>query len=461
MMLRRRLQDQRGVAALTVMLITAVLGTAGAVVLLTATTELESQAVDTQAEDAFAAAEAGLDVAASHLRGQPKAIPAGEDSVTLDNPLVDESAGLDWEIMITSPNGGEYVFPTDGSRPFMEYQVFSRARAGEATRTLAATYRLEVLNLPFGMYVDGNVNLNGSPALLRESLLVNGTVTDRSKLDTDGDGNGDQFDDPDLGWEFHKDRIVSDPAPDTCTDDGIGCVGVFSNAQIYSKNSTKNSDEIHYTSEDPSLSEFPRDRDIHQLKEGTDQIVDFSETREAVLEVMGPLKDMAASQELYFNFANGKKDTVNIQPADLQTDTRNFEPNVAVYIDADADDVIKWKVHLIPESTSSDMKMLGDDGERVGPESGVIVVRGGNLHLEAGTQWAGALFVPEGELRLLGGNNCTCTIYASGFTAQGGGSTVQLTSEWFGRLPGGFVSVTRRAFYECEPYQDSTVCPSD
>jgi hypothetical protein len=458
----QRMEDQRGVAALTVMLLTAVLATAGAVVLLTANTELRSGGSDRMAEGAFAAAEGGLDIAASYLRTNPKAIPAGEDKVFLQNPLVDEGLGLDWEIMITSPSGGEWVQPADGGRPFMEYNVYSRAREGEATRTLAAAFRLDVLNLPFGMWVDGNVNLNGTPTLIRESLLVNGTVTDRGKLDTDANRNR-QFDDPDLGWEFHKDLIAADPPPDMCMLEGqqVGCVGVYANFQIFSKNSTRNSDEIHFSSSDPHVSEFPRDRDVHQLAPGAERVVDFSAAKDAVLEVMDPLKDMARSQNLYFNFKNGSNETINIQPKDLQTDTRNFEKNVSVYIEADAGDVIKWKVNLIPESPASDMKMLTEDGRRIGPDSGVITLRGGTLNLEAGTQWSGALFVPEGELRLLGGNTCTCTIYTMAFSAQGGNSTIQLTSEWFGRLPGGFVSVTRTAFYECEPYQPSSVCPDD
>lgn len=464
MMRTRRLQDQRGVAALTVMLITAVLGTAGAVVLLTATTELEGESVDTRAEEAFAAAEAGLDLAAAYLRSHPNAFPAGQLEARLDNPLVDDGA-LDWEILITSPNDGKLTWPAGDGRPFIEYTVRSRATEGEVTRTLAASYRIEVLDLPFGMFIKGNVNLNGSPALLRESLLVDGTVTDRRKLSTDANENG-EFDDPDLGWQFHKDMINSDPDPDMCTHpDGtqVGCAGVFSNFQIFSKNSSKNSDEIHFGSDDPSLSDFPRDRDVHQTKlDGSGEPLPVvTIPTDPVLEVMESLKDVATSQNLYLNFKNGKTDTVNIQPADLQTDTRNFERNVAVYVEADAGDIIKWKVDLIPGSTDSHIKTLREDGERVGSDSGVLVIRGGSLHLEAGTQWAGALFVPEGETRLLGGNTCTCTIYAQGFTAQGGGSTVQLTSEWFDRLPAGFVSVTRQAFYECEPYQESAVCPAD
>jgi hypothetical protein len=83
----------------------------------------------------------------------------------------------------------------------------------------------------------------------------------------------------------------------------------------------------------------------------------------------------------------------------------------------------------------------------------IIIVRGASFRVEANTQISGAIFVPEGSLRILGGATCTCTIYAQGFTAQGGGSQIQLTPEWFGRIPPGLTSVLRTGFFECEPFQ--------
>jgi hypothetical protein len=460
-----KLHDQRGVAAMTVMLITAVLGTAGAVVLLTATTELESGSSDRRAEDAFAASEAGLDIAASHLVRSPT-FAAGTTQLCLNNPLVDQANPCEpgnEEILITSPNGGQIQYPMEG-RPFIEYTVVSRARRDDASRTLAATYRLEVQELPFGLFVDGNVDLNGTPALIRESMLVNGTITSRRHLNTDANGNG-LFDDPDLGWRFHRTMLNSDPDPAMCMHpDGtqVGCAGAFSNFQIFERNTTRNSDEIHAVSGDPALSAFPIDRDVHQTRvDGAGvPLPVVTVPREPVLEVMDALRGVADSQGLLMNFKNGTNQNLVIQPSTLGTATRNFERNVVVYIDADAGDTINWNVNLIPGSTSSDIRRLNESGVRVGSDSGVIVVRGGTLRLQANTLWAGALFVPVGEVRLLGGTVCTCTIYAVGFTAQGGNSTVQLTPEWFQNLPAGFVSVTRQAFYECEPYQQSGVCPA-
>jgi hypothetical protein len=89
------------------------------------------------------------------------------------------------------------------------------------------------------------------------------------------------------------------------------------------------------------------------------------------------------------------------------------------------------------------------------------VVRGGALRLESNTLWSGAIFAPEGEFRILGGAVCTCTIYAQAFSAQGGNSTIQLVPDWFNRLPAGLVSVRRTSFFECEPFQDSVVCPAE
>ncbi|MGH2723137.1 MAG: hypothetical protein ACRDI0_02540 [Actinomycetota bacterium] len=464
-----RLGEQRGVAALTVLLITAVLAVAGAVVAFAAVAELEIGARDRRAEEAFTAAEAGLDQAAAHFLRQPTwATP--QTAECHNNPLVedaveyrDPSTTAVCGVRITSPTNGRFDV-VGGGKPFVEYTVVSRATdATGVSRTMAGGFRIESLDIPFGMFVNGSVDLNGTATLTRLSLLVNGTVTSRNNLSTDADGNG-EFDDPDLGWDFHKEFIQSDPPPAMCTDistgQQVGCTGVFSNFQIFSKNQERNSDEIHVNSPDPSASDFPTDRDSHQtlvVNEEPQAVVNIP--IDDILEPMQSLKQLAQEQSLFLDYRNGTNETIQLQPGDLGTATREFEKNVVVYIDADAGDTFSWKVSLIPGSTASDIRYTNDAGERVGSLSGVIVVRGGSLRLEANVSWSGALFVPEGTVRLLGGSSCTCTIYAQGFSSQGGNSLIQLTPEWFERLPGGLVSITRTSFQECEPFQASAVCP--
>jgi hypothetical protein len=357
------------------------------------------------------------------------------------------------------------VRPLDGGKPYVLYDVLSQAREGRAaTRALAARFRMDPKDVPYGLFINGNVDLNGGPQLLRISMLVNGVVTSREKIDTDANGDGDKFNDPDLGWRFHKDRILSNPAPNvTCTDPGlppsanpVGCVGVYSNFQIYRKNQQKASDEIH--SCDPAC--YPNDRDAHQavVVGGVPQpVVSLPDTD--VLEAMEGLKQLADSQGNYLNYKDGSNGNVTVQPATIGAPAKDFAKNAVFYIDADAGDTIKWRPSLIPNSVSSDVKYINSAGEKVGSLSGIIVVRGGQLEIEAGTDWSGALFAPENLVRLLGTNNCTCTIYAKGFEKVGGNATVQLTPDWFNRLPAGLVSVKRQSFAECEPFEPSALCP--
>ena len=479
-----RLHDQRGIAALTVLMVVVVLALAGATVTLTATTELEVGARERRAEDAFAAAEAGLDRGAAYLAQNPTFadLPAGTTHVCLNNPLVVDGVEVDdpspsvtkpCGVQITSPTDppGQIVYPPTG-RPYIEYQVLSQAQEGRSVaRRLAARYRLIVRELPFGMFVNGDVDMTGNAKLLCESMLVNGQVSRREKATTDCNGNGNEFDDPDLGWRFHKDRITSNPPPNTsCLSGGlaVGCVGVFANAQIFQKEGFR---EIHT---DPAAAQYPNDRDVHQTQlDGLGQplpIVTLPTTD--VLEAVPDIKKMALSQtgspgppNLYFDFRNGTNQTITIDPPYLGAARgwapqakRQFAKNMAVYIDADAGDTIFWKAWLVPNDPVSDIGYMNDAGVRVGSSSGVIVVRGGSLSMEANTLFSGAIFVPEGRFQVLGGTFCTCTIYANGFTAQGGTSTVQLTPAWFQRLWPGSVNVRRTAFAECEPYQTSALC---
>jgi hypothetical protein len=460
------INEERGIAAITVLMVTFVMAISGAVVLFSATAELETVARDTRAEGAFSTAEGGLDLGATDIFANPTFAEAGQTERCLDNPLVPASAGITCEVRITSPSNGRFVYPLNG-RPFIEYRVISQSREGRSVnRTLGSTYRVEALELPFGMFVNGAVDLNGNPTLFRESLLVNGPVTSREKVLTDWNSNN-LFDDPDLGWRFHKDRIQSNPDPTLCFDAStasmVGCSGVFSNFQIYEKNQQKNQNEIHYpcSADCPVGAKFPMDRDSHQTKvlSGVPQPVVTIPT-DAILEPMEALKRLSQQQGLYFNYKNGQNNNVIYQPGDIGAPAADFPRNSVVYIDADAGDSIGWKVNLQPGSTSSDMKFTNSSGQRVGIDSGILIVRGGLLRLESNTLWSGAIFAPEGEFRILGGAVCTCTIYAQGFSAQGGNSTIQLTPDWFNRLPAGLVSVRRTDFYECEPFQESAVCPT-
>jgi hypothetical protein len=466
-----RFHDQRGIAAVTVLMVTAVTFLAGASVLFAATAELDIGARDRRAEDAFAAAEAGLDQAAAYLFAHPSAFSdiadPGPKERCLNNTLVTDTPDIPCEVSVTSPTDGELFYPPGGGKPYIQYDVLSTAREGRAAnRLLASRFRLVPKEVPYGMYIKGNVDLGGGPQLLQISMLVDGVVTSREKIDTDANGDGNDFNDPDLGWRFHFDKISSDPAPNTTCMDGtelVGCVGVFSNFQIYEK-TAKASNEIHGPAGNipPDSSKFPNDRDSHQtLVDGLgvpQKVVTLPDTD--VLEAMEGLKQVAKSQQNVFSYKNDTNENVVIQPSTIGSPARNFAKDVVFYIEADAGDTIKWRPSLIPDSTSSDIRYINPDGDKVGSHSGVIVVRGGELEIEAGTQWFGALFAPENEVRLLGTNTCTCTIYAKGFEKQGGNATIQLVPDWFGKLPAGFFSVERQAFVECEPFQESAFCPS-
>jgi len=468
-MMMQRLGGERGVAAITILMVTVVLALAGSVVAFTATAELEIGGRERRAEEAFVGAEAGLDVASSYFDSVDATIEelGSDPAFCLNNPVVDDTVEYQHPtlagsplcgIEITSPQNGTWFTPPNG-KPFIDYKVLSRSQEGRTVnRVLASTYRVVAREIPFGMFVNGNVDLNGTPTLLRESLLVNGVVTSREKLDMDWNNNN-TFDDPDLGWVFHKDRISSDPDPDLCLDgvsgQMVGCAAVFANFQIYEKNQQKTSDEIHSSSPSP----YPHDRDSHQAKivNGVAQPVVTLPSSD-VLEAMPHLKQVAQGQGTYYDLRNGSGGNTVFQPGDIGAPAKEFAENAVVYIDADASDTIKWKVSLIPFSTGSDMLHTYPDGVRRGPASGILVVRGGQLQLESGDVWSGAIFVPENQFRILGGVECTCTIYAEGFSAQGGNSMIQLTPEWFQNLPAGLVNVTRRSFSECEPFQASQLC---
>ncbi|MGH2650931.1 MAG: pilus assembly PilX N-terminal domain-containing protein, partial [Actinomycetota bacterium] len=92
-MMMQRLNDQRGVAAITILMVTVVLALAGSVVAFTATAELEIGGRERRAEEAFVGAEAGLDVASSYFDSVDATIEelGSDPAFCLNNPVVDDA----------------------------------------------------------------------------------------------------------------------------------------------------------------------------------------------------------------------------------------------------------------------------------------------------------------------------------------------------------------------------------
>lgn len=486
------LKDEAGIAAVTVLLVIAVLGSLGALVLVAAQEDLRFGVLDTAAEQALNKAEAGLDAAAEYLflhtvlpSETCSVSPASGTCLRLINPTTGQG---DIQVaFLEAHSDGEWV----------DFQVTSSAVVRGTRRTLQQEMRASLLGLPYGMFIRGNLDFGGTPKLFNESVLVEGNITSRDKVDFDLNGNN-LSDDPDMGWIFHKPYIKARGGPPVpgCTVDEpactvpaikkcgtilyphlgppareVACAGAFAAGQI---SITAASQEEH-TSADIAGWKNPNsadcggsrdckaDRDSHQRINATTPVVDVPDNL-AIIKHLDELRRTAEDQGLYFKISGNGNDNIVYNPCDFKATTCNsinphkHHPKDLVFFwDTDSGDTIRLAANLKPAdmdaSCTTDFNQPHNAGDpEVSSRSGLIIIRGGaSLEMASGMCWSGAVFNPDGNLKLAGGIVFVGTVTVKNFSSQGSNS-IKLESNWFGRMPAGFREIQRSAWVECQEF---------
>lgn len=476
-----RLNPEEGVAAITVLLIIAVTATLGAMVLFAVNQDLGFVRVDSTSARSLALAEGGLDLAAEYLFVNQLSASAavGTNVLTVTNTVADAAKGESGTI--------DFVIEKKEAEK-ADFRVISTAkitRAGGSpvVTILKQTMTVDIIDIPFGLFIDGDVQFGGNPKLFNESVLVNGNIERRDQVSFDVDSDG-QLDEKDLGWIFHRNFVTAtavggSPAIDFCGEfnyphtgvtETVACSSAFAAGQILT---TAQGTEIHARTSDPhaACDKDPpaglqagcaADRDTHQ-QNGSTKVVTVP--GDVMTRHLPALRRVAQSQGLYVDLRNGSNDTVQYNEPDFGTGEgrghKHFDQNLVLFFDAEAGDNVGLKLNLIPGDAQggpapncSFFQEAASEGAEVCSVSGLVVVLGGSLTFASGSYWSGAVYVPSGELTLVGGVTFVGTMYVKGFATSGGNNTVKLESAWFGRIPTGFRQVVRSRWVECESFQE-------
>jgi hypothetical protein len=342
-------------------------------------------------------------------------------------------------------------------------RVDNPTRPGE--RTVQQSIRVQLLDLPFGLFAADGSNNNGTPTVLNQSLWTLGDVKFRDKIDFDADcpefpTGCDLF----YGFDSSVGECIVSPSGTSKCPAAVHAAGT-----IYKGNGNAGAQNGPIHAGGPVNCNFPYDRD--ELG-GTIEpppwpcaspIPPYSSTKifdpdtQFPFDTSGPdpdvyqiLKEIAIGNGTYCNYTDNNQLNLGagaVDP-DCPIDIDAHDPGfMVVYIDASSgagDIAIKtgWGIQ------TNDPANVPCDPEG---NFGIIVVRNGNMSWQNNETWWGAIFVPEGEFSGTGAGDAWIvgTVFAKTMDSTGN-VRFQLNDCWVNDLSGPFFTVSRIRWHEAD-----------
>lgn len=432
--LRDSIRGETGSAMVVTLLVMVVLTGMGTVVFIIGTNNIQNAGRDRLAAGAFGASEGGVAQGLSFIR------TAGITSLKCEDP---PQAGTDCTQLWGSAN--PKVINLANNRQFTTwiqrvqrfnpptvkvgtYRIHSTGTAGTGPgkRLVDVTVNVAPFRYPIGVYAD-TITDAGTPRLRKESMFSQGCITGRDKITFVGT-------DPYHGIPAaaHSTQYINTKVNGACSAGNNDNIHRPSNPGVcnvtYRNDQDRQGGDLTstpcYGSPYPTSSFF----DLDALRAyGYDQPRGLTDAQYA------QLKTMAQEQGTYF------------------TNTSFPEPlNPPPYLNA------VYYFNLKPGggtlSVQDEFNAFGS--AYCGERSIVIVVEGGDMQVNAGSDFVGAIFVPDGNYRGNGSALTTGTLFARSIDKLNG--TADFTLEgptptcFFDNFPGGLMDVSVAKFREVD-----------
>lgn len=433
-----RNRGEAGSAMVVTILVAAVLTALGGIVFVVGLNNLQNAGRDRLAGGAFGASEAGVAQSLAFVRndgvGTLTCDPAVPSTCTKlwgqQNPkVVDLSGGRQYSVWVQKIEA--FAPPTTKTGTYL---VHSTGTAGQGPGLRRVDLRVIVrpLNYPIGIYADNVVDA-GTPTVRRESVFSQDCITGRDKIKFEGN-------DPyhNIPAAAHSTRYISTKVNGACSSSNNDNIhlppppltnpGVCNTA--YPNDQDAQGGDLTGTSCDNLTGGYPQTSffDLNALRS-----YGYQQPRGLTNAEYAALKSKAQEQGTYFT-SSGFPNPGEPPPY----------PNAVYYF------------NLKPGGgTVSIQTELNEYGKAFcGKRSIVIVVEGGDLHMNAGADLVGAIFVPDGNYRGNGNHAVIGTLFAktidklngtAGFTLEGPTSNC-----FFDNFPGALLSVTSDRFREVD-----------
>jgi hypothetical protein len=439
----RAWRDEGGAAMVAAILVMVVLTALGTMVFLIGFNNLENAGRDRIAGIAFGTSEAGVAQALSHIRTN------GTSKLKCDVPaVVGTDCALPWgsanKHKVTLPGGQEFevwIERVIGFNPpavkIGTYRIHSTGTAGvgPAKRDIQVTVHVEPFRYPIGIYADNIIDA-GTPRLVDESIFSKNCIGGREKIDITGT---DRF------WNIpaaaHSAQYIHEKVNSSCSSSssnnihapppaGPGVCNMTRGGAYRFDQDNQGGDLFGTPCNGVEPDGYPQTSyfDLDQLN-----AFDYRSPRGLTNPQYDALKSKALEQGTYFTSTSFT----------APTDPPEFE-NAVYYF------------NLNPGGGTvqiqNQFNMFG--AANCGNRSVTIVVEGGDMHVNAGTDIVGAVFVPDGTYRGNGDAVVTGTLFAKTIDKLNGTADFTLTGSsptcYFENFPGGLLDLRVARFREVD-----------
>ncbi|MCL5883091.1 MAG: pilus assembly PilX N-terminal domain-containing protein [Actinobacteria bacterium] len=421
--------DEDGVALITVIFLAAILMMMGAGMYFVASREGKMSAADYAGGQAFSYAEGGIENVMNILnyagteyqltRQRADQSPDGFGYLmdpdptmrqTPTNPIVMSIGNQNYTVSVdeVDQNGnhcaGCGLNLSNISPAYL--LITAEGQSSQGYRKLQQRVQLEPSNYPLTFFIDGDVNMNGSPVISDQSIYVRGNFYGREKLTISG-----------------TDQIYG------------GGAGVRSTGSIYAKSNGGNT-QIFTSSGGPSsywASNYVNDRDSRGPTGNTFSAAELNNTFSTsglTASQLAILKSAAKASGYYNGSASGN---ITIQ----QNDLPNRAGDVVIYIEYPSG---------TPNSNEVDLKFEWPNQPTYTTGKALVVVKNGSVKLTGSAigDMQGVIYCPDGQARSDGSGNGIFTgyIWSKGLTNIGN-FTFKMDTQMVGDPPFFAWTVTR------------------
>lgn len=435
-------RDDRGVAMVTVLLVTSVLTALGVTVTSVALSNLGNAGRDRVASGALGAAEAGVTRAIAYInQHNTHALVCSPDCTA--NPWGSKSAPK----ALSFPDGRQASVWIQPIQPFSPpnykvgtYKIHSvgTAGTGPGKRTLEVTIQVKPLTFPLGIFTREKINNGGTGAVYNETVLSDSCIDSRDKLTFSG---VDAY--YGIPAAAHSTKYITNANQSFCDND---------------LNNVRATDQkaIHRANVGTCNPQFPYDQDTAPLggpfpagsacSTAPNQYTSSSHFDLAMLKgepynylprgltdaQYQLLKARAQARGTYYTVSNPQT------WPDASTVT-----NPVLYFKIPANEEVSITTQLNSYGWQSDPSCLNQH------PAVVIVVEGGKLRLNSNSTLTGAVFVPDGTMTYNGGAQLVGTIFARQLILTGNAS-VSLNDCYTRGTPGGVLDIKPVRFREVD-----------
>lgn len=448
--LRRNLRDDRGIALITVMLVGAVLSGMGIIVVTTTISDMRAANADRTSLRTLDVAEAGVADAISYIRskGVKQICSTCTTQWNTSNPMV-----------LTYPRGSAQV-SIAAINPYKPPQTrvgrYSITSVGTTTgsgavgvgqisgkRTVQEIVDVRPLSFPLGVYTASQVNLGGTINMFQESLFSGSCVDSRYKLVMEPGPSGSTIDPYyNIPAGVHSTSYITDKNT-SCATDPSGA-----DNQAIHKTAACNT---NYPADQDSLgAPFPGttcatadagygDYDTNGSNFNQQTFVNTYGFLPRGLsdDDYANLKARAIAAGTYFPAG-----TAVVWPSSFTQPLSPTDPrfNPVIYVQ---------NQDLTIQGDLNSYAWANDPSCTMSHPTVVVVVDHGSLNLSSSTNFAGFLFVPDGNIKFTGSPTITGTMFSKSLDWSGG-STVGLNECFAANTNGGILNVTKYSWREVD-----------